>query len=368
LKERRWCGTVAALFMHAHILVQGHRRRRECNILHYVVNKLRANPKALAFVLLLVVTGAWGSTFVVVKGATAHSPVMNFLAWRFIVGGGLLALIRPGALVRLGRRGWSHGILLGLALAGGYALQTYGLRYTSAAISGFLTGLQVVFTPLLAWALLRYRPTTRAWVATGLATAGLAVISLHGFSFGLGEVLTIACAILFAGQIVGLGHWSLPEDAYGLATVQLLTVAAVCSAASLPSGLHPPASAGDWAAVVVTAVVATAFAFVVQSWAQSHLSTTRTAIVLTMEPVFAAATAWRVGEKLGWPVVAGGALVVVAMLVVEVAGWSRLLLPRRSVPPAKRPAGPLHGDGPSVSATMATRPVAAAPVAASSRL
>ena len=289
-----------------------------------MVNKLRGDPKALAFVLLLAATAAWGATFVVVKGATAHNSVLGFLAWRFLVAGGLLALFRPRSLQRLGRRGWSRGIILGLALAGGYVTQTLGLRYTSAAVSGFLTGLQVVFTPLLAWLLLRHRPGARAWVATLLAVGGLAVMSLHGLTFGLGQLLTVAAALLFAGQIVGLGFWSSAQDAYGLATVQLLTVAACCWTATLPHGPRAPARLSDWGAIVVTAVVATAIAFVVQSWAQSQLSTTRTAVVLTMEPVFAALVAWSVGEKLGWSVVAGGSLVVVAMLVCEAAGGKRL--------------------------------------------
>jgi drug/metabolite transporter (DMT)-like permease len=289
-----------------------------------LVNKLRGDPKALAFVLLLAATAAWGATFVVVKGATAHNSVLGFLAWRFLVAGGLLALFRPRSLQRLGRRGWSRGIILGLALAGGYVTQTLGLRYTSAAVSGFLTGLQVVFTPLLAWLLLRHRPGARAWVATLLAVGGLAVMSLHGLTFGLGQLLTVAAALLFAGQIVGLGFWSSAQDAYGLATVQLLTVAACCWTATLPHGPRAPARLSDWGAIVVTAVVATAIAFVVQSWAQSQLSTTRTAVVLTMEPVFAALVAWSVGEKLGWSVVAGGGLVVVAMLVCEAAGGKRL--------------------------------------------
>ena len=298
------------------------------------MNKLRGDPKALAFVLLLAATAAWGATFVVVKGATAHNSVLGFLAWRFLVAGGLLALFRPRSLQRLGRRGWSRGIILGLALAGGYVTQTLGLRYTSAAVSGFLTGLQVVFTPLLAWLLLRHRPGARAWVATLLAVGGLAVMSLHGLTFGLGQLLTVAAALLFAGQIVGLGFWSSAQDAYGLATVQLLTVAACCWTATLPHGPRAPARLSDWGAIVVTAVVATAIAFVVQSWAQSQLSTTRTAVVLTMEPVFAALVAWSVGEKLGWSVVAGGSLVVVAMLVCEAAGGKRLAWrPRRGLRP-----------------------------------
>jgi drug/metabolite transporter (DMT)-like permease len=288
-----------------------------------LVNKLRRDPKALAFVLLLAATAAWGATFVVVKDATAHSSVLGFLAWRFLVASGLLIVFRPRALLRLGRRGWSQGTVLGLTLAGGYVLQTFGLRYTSAAVSGFLTGLQVVFTPLLAWLLFRHRPAVRAWAATLLAAGGLAVMSLHGMSFGLGELLTVGAAVLYAGQIVGLGFWSSTEDAYGLATVQLLTAAVCFCLATLPDGPRPPARFSGWAAVLVTGVVATAIAFVVQSWAQSQLSTTRAAVVLTMEPVFAALAAWGAGEKLGWSVLAGGGLVVVAMFVVEAAGGRR---------------------------------------------
>lgn len=174
--------------------------------------KLRRDPKVLAFVLLLAATAAWGSTFVIVKGATAHNSVVGFLAWRFLVAGGLLTVVRPRSLQRLGRRGWAQGVVLGLTLAGGYCLQTFGLRYTSAAISGFLTGLQVVFTPLLAWWLFRHRPAARALLATLLALGGLAVMSLHGLSFGLGALLTVAAALLFAGQIVGLGFWSSAQD------------------------------------------------------------------------------------------------------------------------------------------------------------
>lgn len=294
-----------------------------------MVGERQNNSKQAALVLLLVATAAWGATFVVVKDAVAHMQVLGFLAWRFLIAGGLLAIVRPASLLRLGRRGWAQGVLLGLALAAGYVLQTYGLRHTQAAVSGFLTGLQVVFTPLLVWLLLRQKPGTRVWAATALATAGLAVISLRGFSFGLGEALTVASAAAFALQIVGLGYWAAVAGSYGLATVQLLTVAVCCLVADVPQGIQMPTSSGTWAAVVFTAVVATAFAFVVQSWAQAQISTARAAIVFTLEPVFAALAAACAGEQLGLPLLAGGALVIAAMLVVEVATWGPWLRSRR---------------------------------------
>jgi drug/metabolite transporter (DMT)-like permease len=285
-----------------------------------MVNKLRRRPTLVAVALLLLVSAIWGSTFVVVKQAITQTSVLDFLAWRFILAGLLLAVIRPQALVRLGRVGWRNGTLLGGALAAGYITQTYGLRYTPAAVSGFLTGLQVVFTPVIGWAILRHRPGSRTWTAVLVATSGLALLTLRGVPFGIGEGLTIASAALFALQIVGLEQWVSAEDAYGLAAVQLLTIGGISLVAAAPGGLRLPPTPAIWGAVVLTAVAATAFAFVVQSWAQSHLSATSAAVVFTTEPVFAALFAWVSGEHLGWAMIIGGAFVVLAMLVMGVGG------------------------------------------------
>lgn len=276
--------------------------------------------RSRATVLLLAVTAAWGGTFVVVQDAIAHTSVVSFLAWRFLLAGVLLAAIRPAYLRQLGRQGWWRGFLLGLTLAGGYLFQTYGLRYTTAAVSGFLTGLQVVLTPLLAWGLLRRRPPARALLATVVAAAGIGVMTMHSFSLGRGELLSLACAAMFAFQIVGLSRWSTSGEAYGLATVQLLTVAGCCLLVEAVQGASIPTGVGVWQAIAVTAVLATSVAFVVQSWAQSKLSPARTAVVLTMEPVFAALTSAAVGQAIGWHVVAGGALVVGAMFLVDAQG------------------------------------------------
>jgi len=309
-----------------------------------LVNRLRSDPKALAFVLLLAATAAWGATFVVVKGATAHNSVLGFLAWRFLVAGGLLTVpgrVRcSGSGERAGPRALSSAWLWPGICAPDVRAALYVGRYFR--LSDRPTG---CVHPLLAWLLFRHRPAARALVATTLAIGGLAVMSLHGMTLGLGELLTVGAALLFAGQIVGLGFWSSAQDAYGLATVQLLTVAACCWLATLPQGPRAPARISEWVAIVVTAVVATAIAFVVQSWAQSQLSTAGAAVVLTMEPVFAALVAWSVGEKLGWSVLVGGGLVVVAMLVVEVAGARWLMRPPRRgprpVPMAPVPMAPV---------------------------
>ncbi len=290
-----------------------------------MANALRRRPRVVAVLLLLMASAIWGSTFVVVKQAISQTSVLDFLAWRFILAGLLLAAVRPRALVRLGRRSWRHGVLLGVVLALGYMAQTFGLRSTPAAVSGFLIGLQVVFTPVIGWMLLSHRPHGRTWAAVLVATTGLALMTLRGASFGVGEGLTIVSSAVFALQIVGLEQWASVENAYGLATVQLLTIGALSLVAGAPGGIGLPPTPSIWAAVVLTAVAATAFAFVVQSWAQSHLSATSAAVVFATEPVFAGLFAWVSGEHMSWALLVGGALVVLAMLVM--GGGSRRALP-----------------------------------------
>ena len=267
---------------------------------------------------LLAVTAVWGSTFVVVKDAIDQMPVTDFLAWRFALAALAMLVLRPRSVVRLGAAGQRAGALAGIALGAGYLLQTLGLQTTPAAVSGFITGMFVVFTPLSAAVLLRQRPSPLAWAAVGLAAVGLGLLSLRGLSIGTGELLTLGCAAAFALHIVGLSRWSPSYDAYGLAVVQLLTVAAMCGAVALPGGIVVPPNAQVWGAIALTSLVATAVAFVVQTWAQAHLPPTRAAVIMTMEPVFGAAFAVLVaGEVLRGRAWLGAVLVLVAMLLTE---------------------------------------------------
>jgi drug/metabolite transporter (DMT)-like permease len=273
---------------------------------------------------LVGVTAVWGSTFVLIKDLVERMPVADFLAVRFAIAAIALVAINPRSLGRLPpaqrRRGIVLGLLYGLAQVG----QTAGLQHTSAAVSGFVTGMYVVFTPL-ACALLLRRPVTRAaWLAVAVATAGLALLSLRGFSLGYGEALTLASAGLYALHIVGLGTWSNSRDAYGLTLLQTITIAAVCTVASVPGGGTLPPDGGAWLGLLYTALIAGALALLLQTWAQAHLPATRAAIIMTMEPVFAAAFAVALGgEPLTWRMLAGGALIVAAMYIVELG-------PRRS--------------------------------------
>ena len=268
---------------------------------------------------LLGVTAVWGSTFVVVKDAVQRMPVTDFLTWRFALAALAMLVLRPRAVAQLGRKGRHVGLVLGLALGAGYLLQTLGLQTTSAAVSGFVTGMFVVLTPLGAALLLREPPGRAAWAAVALATVGLGLLSLHGLAVGTGELLTLGCAVAFALHIVGLGRHASSYDVFGLAVVQLLTVAGLCAAVAVPGGLVVPPDLGVWGALALTSLAATALAFVVQTWAQAQMAPTRAAVVMTMEPVFGGVIAVGVaGEAFGLRAAAGAVLVLAAMVLTEI--------------------------------------------------
>ena len=276
---------------------------------------------ALPVGLLLAVTAVWGATFVMVQDVVQEMPVFAFLFWRFGIAGLALALLRPTALTRLNSTDLKHGVLLGLMLAAGYTAQTIGLKHTSATVAGFITGMFVVFTPLVAAVALKKRITSTTWFAVGLATVGLALMSLDGFSIGFGELIMLVCALAFAAQLVFLGEWTSTERAYGLTVVQLLVVAAVAGFASLfDGGPELPQTTNAWIATIFLALVATAAAYLIQAWAQAHITPTRAAIILTMEPVFAGIFGVALaGNEITLRMAAGGLLILAAMYVIELA-------------------------------------------------
>jgi drug/metabolite transporter (DMT)-like permease len=278
-----------------------------------------------ATIALIGVTAVWGSTFVVMKAAISRQPESDFLATRFTIATLCMILVRPKVLRRFNRKNLFHGSLLGLALGLGYISQTYGLRMTSAAVSGFITGMFVVFTPLIGAVILRRRVDKWTWLAVFLATIGLALLSLHGFTLGRGEMLTLLCAFAFALHIIGLGEWSSLHDSYVIAIVQLGVVSSLCWIVALTHGYKAPPDYGVWGAVILTAIFATAIAFLIQTWAQSLMAPTRAAVIMTMEPVFAGFFAVLLGgERLTAKIILGGLFVIAAMYLVELGPKSTL--------------------------------------------
>ncbi|MEZ5097619.1 MAG: DMT family transporter [Nocardioides sp.] len=279
----------------------------------------------LGTLALLGVTASWGSTFFLIKDLLERVPTLDFLAVRFTVASVAMVAVAPRTLRRLSRDSRRHALVLGGLYGVAQILQTAGLAETPASVSGFITGMYVVATPLFAALLLHHRISRMTWLAVGLATAGLGVLTLDGFSVGYGEALIFVAALLYALHIVGLGAWSRPEEAIGMSILQIIMVAVVCLVATAPDGVVLPPTPADWASLLYMAVVAGALAMLGQTWAQAHLSPTRTAIIMTMEPVFAAFFAVLLGgESLTLRMSLGGGLVLAAMLLVE-------LLPRRRV-------------------------------------
>jgi drug/metabolite transporter (DMT)-like permease len=273
---------------------------------------------SLAAIALVVVAASWGFAFVWMKDTITRQPYFDFLATRFTIAALIMFLVRPQLVRSLKPKLLLRGVALGVALGLGYVSQTIGLELSTAAITGFFTGLYVVLTPIFAWLLLKQKVSLKVALSVGLAAIGLGLITLGGLGFDLGTLSLLACAVLFALHIVGLGRWSPGSDTYALTVVQLATVAAVCWVGALRDGYQAPPDGDVWNSIFFTAVFATAIAFFVQTWAQSIMDASRVAIILTSEVVFAAAFAVALGQEvLQLRTIVGGALMVLAMLIVE---------------------------------------------------
>jgi drug/metabolite transporter (DMT)-like permease len=277
--------------------------------------RLKLAPWALLFV-----AAAWGLAFVVMKDSIERQSVNNFLFSRFALAVIVMVLLRPQVLRSFDKNLVAPSAFAGFFLGAGYILQTLGLERTGAAITGFITGLYVVFTPLIAAVILKARITLLTWGCVALATVGLALLSLHGWSIGFGELLVLGSAICFGAHIISLGKWSSGRDAYAMTVIQLTVCALLTGLASVAEGGYSaPPDWGVWATIVFTAVVCTAMAFMIQTWSQAHMTTTKVAVILTMEVVFAAFFAIIFGgERLTLQTAIGGILVVTAMYVIVI--------------------------------------------------
>ena len=266
---------------------------------------------------LLLVSAMWGISFVWMKDILDQQDVYSFLTTRFIVAALALLILQPRVIRRFSKEMIGKGLLIGAALGAGYIFQTLGLERTTPAITGFITGLYVVFVPLLSALILREKISLQSWAYVALATVGLGFLSLKGWAIGTGETFVTISAILFAIHIILLGRWSKGLDAYALTIVQLTGCAILSSLISLQHGFVAPPDLQVWAVALFTALFATAFAFVIQTWSQARISPTKVAVILTMEVVFAALFSVAMGrESLTLRLIIGGSMVLVAMLLI----------------------------------------------------
>jgi len=266
---------------------------------------------------LLTVSAAWGLSFVVMKDAIQRQSVNNFLFTRFTLAVLVMILIRPQTIKLFNKDLLQRGGLAGIFLGLGYIAQTLGLERTGAAITGFITGLYIVLTPLIATFVLKEKITRFTWFCIAVATIGLGLLSIRGFSVGIGEMFVLASAVLFAAHIIALSKWSSGRDVYAMTVIQLTMCAILAGLASAIEGYTLPPDRGVWGVVIFTAIFATAIAFIVQTWSQAHMSATKVAVILTMEVLFAAVFAILLGgERLTLQTAFGGILVVVAMYLI----------------------------------------------------
>lgn len=281
-------------------------------------------PAVLALVL---VTAVWGVTFVQVKDAVALYPLFAFLAVRFWIA--TLTLAVPGLprVRSLGRPGFVGGAFLGLLLAAGYTLQTAGLERTTVSSTGFITGMYVVLTPLIALVLVRSRIGLSVWGGVALSTIGLAMLSgIHAGSV-TGDLLVLAAAAVYSLQIVLMERYAPRYDAVAFTLVEMLAAGVALGVVAAALGdLHLPHGWTVWGALLVTGVFASALAFLVQTWAQRRTSATRTALAFTMEPVWTAFFGYTLaGDRLGLLGWGGCALIMAGIVLAEPAAAGALV-------------------------------------------
>lgn len=285
-----------------------------------------AGSRHAGLLVLLAVTAVWGVTFVQVKDAVAIYPLFAFLAARFAIATLTLAPFAAGRLHGLGRGGAVAAASLGALLAGGYALQTAGLERTSVSSAGFVTGMYVVLTPVIAFAVFRLSIGRTAWTGVAVATGGLALLSgIHGGS-AAGDLLVLGGAAVYALQIVLMERYAPRHDPLGFTTVEMAAAFALLGAVALASGqVAAPHGWTVWGALLVTGVFASALAFLAQTWAQQRTSATRTALVFAAEPVFAALFGYTLaGDRLGPAGWAGCAVIMAGILLAEPAAAGAL--------------------------------------------
>ena len=288
------------------------------------------NRRLRADASLVLATILWGATFVVVKDALGHASVSAFLALRFALATVLMAAIFRRTLPKLDRHQIRAGALIGTLLFGGYAFQTTGLLYTTPSKAAFITGFSVVLVPIFSALLWRRRVNHWVWAGAAAALAGLYFLTVppQGFTqLNRGDLLVFGCAIVFAFHIIVVGRYSGRHPVGALSFLQVAATG-VLTALSLPvlalTGIEPVRM--DWSpelflAVAITAVFATAIAFSVQVWAQQFTTPTHTAIIFSLEPVFAALTSYILTpERLGGRALSGAALILAGILLAELKG------------------------------------------------
>lgn len=277
------------------------------------------NTRALAVISVLGACLVWGSTFFLIKDLLNQISVFDFLTIRYFLCA-VIALVTT--FPRWKQLPWRSGIGLGIIYALGQLCQTAGLLGTTAAISGFITALYVVFTPLAMWLIFRTKISRPTFFAVGFAFLGLAILSSPDFSqnFNLrGEFLTLCGALSFTAHVVCTSRWAKPGKALDLAAVQMIVIGTIFSSRAIFTGVKIPSEPEIWTNILYLAIFAGFFALIWQSYGQARLSATHSAIIMATEPIFAASFAIGMGqEELTLKLLIGGTAITLGLVLAEI--------------------------------------------------
>ena len=275
------------------------------------------SKRNLLYIAMLATAAVWGGSFVVMKDSLEQQDVYSFLSHRFLLASLLMFLYRPNVFKGLDKKFVRQAVLAGVLLGGGYIFQTLGLAKTTVSNTGFVTGLYLVFTPLISLAILKRHVLRIQWFAVIIAFAGLLLISYNGISIGFGETLVLISAFLYGAHFVALGEWSDGGNTYALTLIQIMTVSAIATICALINGYQFAPNGGVWLSILFTAIFATFLAFLVQTKAQSVMSATAASVLLAMETPFALIFGLTFNnDPLTIRIIAGGSMVMVAMGLV----------------------------------------------------
>jgi drug/metabolite transporter (DMT)-like permease len=280
----------------------------------------------VALVALIAVTVVWGFTFVQVKDAVDIYPLFAFLAVRYAIATGALAIAGAPRLRSLGRSGFAAGAFLGALLGIGIGLQTAGLQRTTVSSTGFITGLYVVLTPLFGLLLFRTRVGRAVWAGVALSLVGLGMLSGVHVGSTAGDALVLASTSAQALQIVMVERYANRYDAIALTLVEMATCCVGFLVIAIALGdLSLPRGSTVWAALLVTGIFASALAYLIQVWAQRRMSAARIALVFALETVWAGFFGYVLdGDRLGLLGWGGCAAILGGIVLAEPAAANAL--------------------------------------------
>jgi drug/metabolite transporter (DMT)-like permease len=278
---------------------------------------IKMKSKLPLYIAMISIAAVWGSSFVVMKDSLERQNVFSFLSSRFMLAALLMFLYKPGVFRKLTKKFVVRGIIAGILLGSGYIFQTYGLTKTTVSNTGFITGLYIVFTPLISLLILKRHVLKIQWIAVIIATIGLFFISYNGVTIGFGEILVLISAFIYGAHFVALGEWSDGKNTYALTFIQVVTVAVLTSIFAFKDGFQIAPDSTVWLAILYTAFFATFLGFLIQTKAQSIMSATVASVLLATETPFAVFFGlYFHDDPLTLRIITGGLLVMAAMALV----------------------------------------------------